>query len=206
MLERAMDFVRHNGVSGDYFEFGVYAGTTFQYAYHSAMARGLVNMRFHALDSFEGFSQPKGHDDIGHVTRGGRFCSKSQFLDNIRRSGVPLSKVDVTKGWFSDSLEAEGAKKTNKKLGDTKAGVVWFDADLFEPTLSSLNFITDRLQDGSVIIFDNWFLFKGHPGRGERKAFDEWRKKNPHILLTPFYHFGWHGTSFIVNLPLTKEE
>lgn len=34
ILERIMDFVRHNKIEGDYFEFGVYAGTTFQYAYY----------------------------------------------------------------------------------------------------------------------------------------------------------------------------
>lgn len=205
MLERAFDFVRHNLVKGDYFEFGVYAGTTFQYAYHAARARGLNTVRFHAFDSFEGFSEPKGHDDIGHVVQGGRFCSEEQFLKNVRRAGVPLAHVTTTKGWFADTLEGEGAKKTNEKLGDAKIAAVWLDADLYEPTLSALNFLTPRLQDGTVMMLDNWFLFKGHPGRGERRALAEWLAKNPEITLTPFYHFSWHGTSFIVNLPLTEE-
>lgn len=204
MLERAMDFVRHNTVDGDYFEFGVYAGTTFQYAYHAARARGLKQMKFHALDSFEGFSQPKGHDDIGHVVKGGRYCSEKQFLRNIERSGVPLSQVTTTKGWFADTLEGEGARTTNQKFGGNKIAAVWLDADLYEPTLSALNFLTPRLQDGTVMMLDNWFLFKGHPDRGERKALSEWLKNNPHIILTPFYNFSWHGTSFIVNLPLPK--
>lgn len=204
MLERAMDFVRHNGVAGDYFEFGVYAGMTFQYAYHAAEARGLKEMKFHALDSFEGFSEPKGHDDIGHVVQGGRFCSEKQFILNVKRAGVPLSKVSTTKGWFADTLEGEGGRETNARLGNAKASVIWMDADLYEPTISALDFITDRLQDGTVVMFDNWFLFKGHPERGERRAFAEWQKKNPHLLFTPFYPFGWHGTSFIVNMPLSE--
>lgn len=204
MLERAMDFVRHNQVAGDYFEFGVYAGTTFQYAYHAAKDRGLDTMKFHALDSFEGFSEPKGHDDIGLIVEGTRNCSEKQFLMNVSRAGVPLAKVTTTKGWFSDTLEGEGANKTNEKLGNAKVSLVWLDADLYEPTISALNFLTDRLQDGTVMMFDNWFLFKGHPQRGERKALAEWQKKNPHIIFTPFYHFSWHGTSFIVNLPLSE--
>lgn len=204
MLDRAMDFVRHNGVKGDYFEFGVYAGATFQYAYHAARARGLQDMRFHALDSFEGFSEPKGHDDIGHVVKGGRFCSEPQFLENVRRSGVPLSKVTTTKGWFSETLAGTKAIETNERLGDAKIALVWLDADLYEPTLAALNFLTPRLQDGTVMMLDNWFLFKGHPGRGERKALAEWQKKNPKITLTHFYNFSWHGASFIVNVPLRE--
>jgi len=206
MLERAMDFVRHNTVQGDYYEFGVYAGTTFQYAYHAAQARGLKNMRFHAFDSFEGFSEPKGHDDIGHVVKGGRFCSLQQFVKNIRKAGVPLSQFTTTKGWFADTLENEGGKETDLKLSNSKIAAVWLDADLYEPTISALNFLTPRLQDGTVMLLDNWFLFKGHPERGERRALAEWLKIHPEITLTPFYHFSWHGTSFIVNLPLAKGE
>lgn len=205
MLERAFDFVRHNTVLGDYYEFGVYAGKTFQYAYHAAEARGLKKMHFHAFDSFEGFSQPKGHDDIGHVVKGGRFCSLEQFIKNVRGAGVPANRFTTTKGWFSDTLEGEGKISTQKNLGDSKIAVVWLDADLYEPTISALNFLTPRLQDGTVMMFDNWFLFKGHPGRGERRALVEWLKNNPQITLTPFYHFSWHGTSFIVSLPLTGE-
>lgn len=206
MLERAMDFVRHNTVAGDYYEFGVYAGTTFQYAYHAATARGLRGMRFHAFDSFEGFSQPKGHDDIGHVVKGGRFCSLEQFVKNVRKAGVPASRFTTTKGWFSDTLENEGKKGTDEMLGNSKIAAVWLDADLYEPTISALNFLTPRLQDGTVMMLDNWFLFKGHPERGERRALAEWLKNHPEITLTPFYHFSWHGTSFIVNLPLSNEE
>ena len=156
-------------------------------------------MKFHALDSFEGFSEPKGHDDIGLVTKGTRSCSEEQFLRNVKRAGVPLSMVTTTKGWFSDTLEGSKKADTDKKLGDAKIALVWLDADLYEPTLSALNYLTDRLQDGTVMLFDNWFLFKGHPLRGERKAFDEWREKHQEFVFTQFYHFGWHGTSFIVN-------
>ncbi len=206
VLGRAMNFVRHNKVEGHYFEFGVYVGKTFQYAYHAASDRGLKSMRYYALDSFEGFSEPMGHDDIGLITQGTRACSEKQFLKNIKQQGVPLSLVTTVKGWFADTLEGEGSKETNKKLGDAQVAVLWMDADLYEPTISALNFITNRIQDGTVILFDNWFLFKGHPQRGERKACAEWLEKNPHIILTPFYNFSWHGSAFIINLPLSETE
>ncbi len=204
MLDVAMDFARHNLVNGDYFEFGCYAGRTFQYAYHAARDRGLKDMRFHALDSFEGFSEPKGADDMGMIAEGTRNCSEEQFMKNVTSAGVPANVVTTTKGWFADTLEGAGKKKTDKQLGDAKIAVAWMDADLYEPTISALNFLTDRLQDGSVLIFDNWFLFKGNPDAGERRALTEWHKKNPHITLTPFYNVSWHGSSFIVSLPVKE--
>ncbi len=202
MLERAMSFTIPNKVPGEYFEFGVFAGRTFQYAFHAAQNRGLRDMRFFAFDSFEGFSQPKGNDAIGIIEQGSRTCSESQFLSNIKRSGVDMSKVLTVKGWFSDTLEGDGRITTDQKLGEAPAAIVWMDADLYEPTLSALRYVEDRLQDGTVLIFDNWFLFKGHPQRGERRAVSEWLKTNARITLTPFYHFGWHGASFIVSLPV----
>lgn len=202
MLDLAMDFVRHNQVEGDYFEFGVYAGRTFQYAYHAAHDRGLKTMKFHAFDSFEGFSEPKGQDDIGLIAKGSRSASEELFLSNIQKAGVPLTRVTTTKGWFSDTLEGTGAKRTGRKFGQAKAAVVWLDADLHEPTISALRFISNRLQDGTVLIFDNWFLFKDHPSRGEQKALGEWQKQHPEIILTPFYNVSWHGRSFIVSLPI----
>ena len=205
MLDVAMDFVRHNQVVGDYFEFGVYAGQTFQYAYHAAQIRGLHSMHFHALDSFEGFSTPKDQDDIGLVHEATRSCSEKQFLLNVKKAGVPQSKVTTTKGWFRDTLEGAAADKTNTALGTAKISIAWLDADLYEPSISALRFLNDRLQDGSVLIFDNWFLFKAHPERGERRAFSEWTAEHPELLVTQFHNMSWHGTSFIINLPLKHD-
>ncbi|MCG2718374.1 MAG: methyltransferase, partial [Nanoarchaeota archaeon] len=71
--------------------------------------------------------------------------------------------------------------------------------DLYESTVLVLDFITEYIQDGTIIIFDDWFSFRGNPNRGEQKAFKEWLKKNPSIKTTEFYRFGWHGNSFITH-------
>lgn len=202
MIDLAMDFCRHNTLSGNYFEFGVFEGKTFQYAYHSAQERDLKKIKFFALDSFEGFSKPEGHDDIGHVAQGGRFCSEDKFLNNLKKWGVNLRKVKTVKGFFSETLLGDGKINTLNKIQKSKVAIAYVDCDLYEPTIETLNFITEYLEDGSVLIFDNWFLFKGNPGRGERRAFYEWSKNNPNIIITPFHNFGWHGTSFIINMPI----
>ena len=53
--------------------------------------------------------------------------------------------------------------------------------------------------DGSIIIFDDWFAFRGHPHRGERRAFDEWRQRHPELIFTPFQQEGTWRMSFIVS-------
>lgn len=202
MLDLAMDFVRHSKVDGDYFEFGVYRGITFQYAYHSAQLRERKAMHFFALDSFQGFADPKGNDTTGVIVKGTRDCSEEEFCNIVRSHGVDMRKVHTIPGWFEQTLTGQGKQETKEKIGNRKAAVVYLDADLYEPTVLALDFLVDYLTDGTLLLFDNWFLFRGHPERGERRAFEEWCKKHPELIITPFNNFGWHGASFIVNLKL----
>jgi O-methyltransferase len=54
------------------------------------------------------------------------------------------------------------------------------------------------LQTGTVIAFDDWFCFKGDPGKGEQRAFREWLEKNSAFDAIEFHKFGWSGNSFII--------
>lgn len=202
MLDMAMDFVRHSKVEGDYFEFGVFRGLTFQYAYHAAQMRELKDMQFLAFDSFQGFSNPKGNDTTGVIVKGTRNCSEKEFVQVLRSHKVDLKKVEMVPGWFEETLTGEGKQRTIEKVGKRKVAFAYLDADLYEPTILALDYLVDYLTDGTLLCFDNWFLFRGHPERGERRAFEEWCKKHPELIITPYNNFGWHGASFIVNLKL----
>ena len=79
-----------------------------------------------------------------------------------------------------------------------KAALIWVDCDLYESTVPVLNFITDYVQDGTIIVFDDWFSFKGNLNMGEQRAFREWLKKNPSIRATEFHRFAT-GNSFILH-------
>ena len=63
-----------------------------------------------------------------------------------------------------------------------------------------MDFITDYIQDGTVLIFDDWFCFRGNPNRGEQRAFREWLKRNPSIKVSEFHKYGAEGNSFIVHI------
>jgi len=195
-----MEFVQGSRLKGDYLEFGCYEGKSLISAFHFAQARGLKHMRFYAFDSFEGLPEIKGIDEVkdidNYFTKGLYACDVNKFKNNLKRGGVDLNKVEIVPGWYDDVLNEE----TKKKLPINKAAVIWIDCDLYESTVPILNFITDYLQDGTILIFDDWFCFRGNPDKGEQKAFREWLEKNLSIKATEFHKFGWNGNSFIFNL------
>jgi hypothetical protein len=78
---------------------------------------------------------------------------------------------------------------TKKTLGIKQAAVVWIDCDLYESTVPALNFITDFVQTGTIICFDDFYCFRGDPNRGESKAFKEWLLRNPKITAIEYRKF-----------------
>ena len=199
MLKTATDFISAHGIEGDYLEFGVYEGTTFQSAYHIADRAGLNKMHFIAFDSFEGLPRPESIDvDPGQPFEEGAYsCSEEEFKEKMKEGGVDASRVKIVKGWFDTSLTPE------KRNEIKKAAIIWIDCDLYLSTVPVLEFITPLLQDGTVIVFDDWFCYRADPDKGEQRACREWLAKNPQIKLVEYHNFAWHGKSFIVSVKET---
>ncbi|GAH13307.1 unnamed protein product, partial [marine sediment metagenome] len=68
-------------------------------------------------------------------------------------------------GWYNKTLK--------KPCGNGKLSFIHIDCDLYESTLDVLEYCKDYLQQGTVILFDDWYAFKGDNNSGERKAFKE---------------------------------
>ena len=196
ILRKIMNFVAGCKIEGDYLEFGVYKGGTFIEAIRMANRKRLNSMRFFAFDSFKGLPTPQGVDKKFDQFYGGQV---SNSLDSFRKilsnSRIDLSRVEVVPGWFKDTLNAE----TKIKLALKSTAVVWVDCDLYESTVPVLEFIADLVNDGTILVFDDWFFYKGRPDMGERKAFTEWLEKNPRFSVTEFHKYYWHGNSFILH-------
>ncbi|EKE14098.1 MAG: methyltransferase [uncultured bacterium] len=197
ILKISMQFASASKLEGDYLEFGVFEGYTFVSAYHFAQKQRLKSMKFYAFDSFGGLPEIKGIDDEGfqHFDKGQWSCDEDKFKKIISKKRVDLNKTEIVPGWFDKVLNEE----TKKRLPLKKAAVIWIDCDLYESTVPVLNFITDYVQNGTILIFDDFFCFRGDPNRGEQKALREWLERNPSIKATEFYKFAWHGNSFIIH-------
>jgi hypothetical protein len=213
-----------SGLSGWYLEFGAFRGLSFAQAYHAARqmheeiagnafgARGegspkdskfheitsqWMAMRFVAFDSFEGIPEPtSATDNVYKVFSQGQYaCSESDFKQNVTGWGVNPGQVITVPGFYEQSLTAE----TATKIGLQSISVAHIDSDLYESAVLALDFCTPYFRDGSIVIFDDWFQFRGNPFLGEQKAFREWRVKNPDWHVSEHQQQGPWSKSFILS-------
>ncbi len=59
---------------------------------------------------------------------------------------------------------------------------------------------TPLLNDGTIIIFNDWWCYKGRTDKGEQKACNEWLNEHPNISLREFIKWGYGDIAFIVQL------
>ena len=222
----AADFVFSENIDGDYLEFGVFQGSSFIEAYKvcedakkwsskrfnefSFEKKETANLnfqrlnikndiRYFAFDSFEGLPKENKEDAKHPRFHEGRFkSSKEFFLKACKYNNVDLSKVVVCEGFYDETLNNELFQIHNLN----KAAIIMIDCDLLSSTRTVLKFITPLLQNGTVIIFDDWFTYKGMKNKGQQKAVDEWLKSNINISLLEHARYGKSQKSFIVNIGL----
>jgi O-methyltransferase len=229
-ISLAAHFVYAEAVQGDYLEFGVFKGGSFIEAIRELEAAenrwgrdNLVNnraaydeasinkadkdfhnlnfkekIRFFALDSFAGLPSLEDSDEGHSRFREGRYnYAENKFIHNILKNcKISNERLITVPGFFNKTLNDDQKKILNLRA----ASVVMIDCDLYSSTVSVLEFITDLVQDGTILIFDDWYAYKGSPNKGERRASYEWLKKNPQFILSPFAGRGPCQRAFILNI------
>jgi O-methyltransferase len=200
VIEKVTDYFMGAQLDGDYAEFGVYKGETFA---HAAKFNSPIfeDMKFWAFDSFQGLPDPRHDVDIttgysGGFYRGQFACSQDEFVANLEDQQVDLKRVKIVPGWYAHTL-----KPNNPALQELKKiAFAWIDCDLYESTVPVLEFITDKLSTGAVVLFDDWRCFHNRDGYGQRRACREWLDRNPHIKLNEFIDNDYNGYSFTVEV------
>ena len=207
LVTDAMDHAVFNNVPGDYLEFGVRGGTSFLLAWRSYMAmheqlhgnqemtdddraRIPEPMRFFAFDAFDtGLPTPAGLDDTeirsAHWSAHSMKFPVEHFFQHCLRSGMPEDQLFVIPGYFEQTLGE--ASSTHHGIHD--AAVVHLDCDLYESTRDALVFMTDLMQLGTILIFDDFFRYRGSELHGQYYAFKEWQERNPHLSFRELSRF-----------------
>ena len=164
MLDQAFEFAVVNQVPGDYFEFGVWRGTTFCFAHRLKKKMGL-KMRMWAFDSFEGLP---AIDEIKFnvFTQGEYSCSEADFRGILKRHGFRNSEYEIVRGYYQDSLNED----LHRRMSGFNAAIVWIDCDLYVSTKPVLDFLSRHVVDGTVICFDDYYYYRGSPEQGEQRA------------------------------------
>lgn len=217
IIYKAANIIASDKIEGDYLEFGVFTGRSFIQAYHvikevfkqnqifdpgctdkgAGEIRGIWDkMRFFAFDSFQGLPLPDGLDTESRDFVAGKFaCTENNFRANLSKAGMPLSKVVMVAGWFENTCKED----TIRKYGMKKASIIHVDCDLYSSAKMVLEFVKPLLTDGTIIIFNDWYCFRGNPVLGEQRAFNEWKATMTDWMFTEYQKEGPWGNSFIAN-------
>ena len=125
-------------------EFGVHEGETLNHLAQT-LANRAIDVRMHGFDSFEGLP-----DDWFLGRRAGRF--------SLQGSTPPVpANVALHKGWFMDTLPTFLERHTGP------ASFLHIDADLYSSAQTILSGMHEhnRIQKGTVIVFDEYFNYPG---------------------------------------------
>ena len=173
-IKKAFSFSALEKIEGDYFEFGVFTGSSFCHAIQCARVNQkydntLDKIRFFGFDSFEGFGDLPEDEKHVFFTKENFTSDYNKVLKRVRKI-LPEDRFEIVKGFFEDTL----VKKSNDKL----ARIIFIDCDTYSSTLYALNYIMPSLQIGTIIIIDDYFAYRGSENKGTHGAFKKFVDDN----------------------------
>jgi hypothetical protein len=197
-IKKAMYITATDQTYGSYMEFGVFTGSSFNFAMkinkQIEKIFGKANCEFIGFDSFQGFGKIN-EDDRHHFYKDETFSvNVEKVLKNIKKSAKG-QQMRIIKGFFHETIK----DKTTQDLNIDKARVVLIDCDLKESTRLALEFIRPSIQEGTIILFDDYIWFKGSKKKGEYSAFNDFKNKYPEILFRRVFDYGYGSRAFIAH-------
>ena len=209
-LNKAWGYTFSNHRMGDYVEFGVYKGDSFydsisvylkfenwfinQYQSDENWRVNLAKKsplnkqpRFHGLDTFEGMPENKEKNIIFEK---GNFYSN---IDNVKKRIKKLKNIDykLYKGNFTES---DNSLKENLK--NRKVAIINFDCDIQKSTDEALEIIKDKIDIGTILMFDDYNSFNADNKYGQRKSFINF-SKNENFIFEKFFTYEYVGQCFL---------
>lgn len=149
------EFALGEAQDGLYLEFGVFSGNSI-----NQMAETKKDRIFYGFDSFEGLPETwRAGFEAG-------IFSKDE-LPEVREN------VELIKGWFDETLPA-----FLERHPETCA-FVHVDCDLYSSAETVLNYLSDRIVVGTVLLFDEFFNYPGWKDN-EFKAFQNFVQRSGH--------------------------
>jgi O-methyltransferase len=207
MFRNATRFVDYELVPGDIFEFGVYTGRSLALLahYHEVNKRSIHQIDFPrrvvGFDSFAGLPAGDEHPrwktgmfSVNHsfhpICKQGDRVTEQIIYMLFEKYNLPPPCIEA--GEFSQVLPQVIGSKYRQ------AALVHVDCDLYESTKTVLYGLAPILQEGSILLFDDWFNFRGSKHKGEQKAFFEFMDSQKNWGFTEYQSYATFGKSFII--------
>lgn len=194
-LKKAMYQTALEHTTGDYLEFGVFTGSSFNYAMQinrKLKYLGDMQTSFYGFDSFKGFGEKDKDDQHPFFVDDIFSINEKKVKKNIKKLSRG-SKFRLIDGFFEDSIKGKSANE----FGITNARVVLVDCDLRAPTEIALDFIKPTIQEGTIILFDEYNCYKGNVKKGEYVAFEKFKEGLSEFSFRRIFDYGYSGRAFI---------
>lgn len=197
VIDVVIERLKAQGPVGDYYEFGLFRGYSFWYVQKTADRIGIQKMRFFGFDSFEGLPEVQGNDrKQGLFFSGDYLCTKDEVERQISEHGFDWSRAALIEGFFDKSLRPA----LYEEYAMSKAALVFIDCDLYQSTVPVLQFINGLLQEGSIIMFDDWYCFGDSLEAGEPRAFHEFLAEHKEWEAEVLMDFPIYGKAFAMHM------
>ena len=203
-------YITTNQLKGDYIEFGTYEGNTFIESWHqwSYFQKWMISQikssenwrvdtfkdfysykpKFIGIDSFEGI--PQNEESQLYFAKGDFSASKDKVNNRCINEGLPVNQFELIESFYSDI--PFGTLKN-------KAAVIHIDADIYQSAIEALNLCKDIIQQGTVILFDDYNCFSASNDKGERRALKEFSNQSG-IIFENWFAYRNVGQAFICHL------
>jgi O-methyltransferase len=196
-IKKALYITSHEKVLGSYLEFGVFTGSSFNFAMRANRSvdklLGSSNCDFFGFDSFDGFGSVSKEDEHPRFKDSTFSVNEKKVLKNIKKQAKGQD-YKIIKGFYDKTLKNRLPEEYEIK----KARVIMIDCDLKEPTILILDYVKNILQQGTIILFDDFMFYKGDKEKGQYGAFDAFKKANPQLDFRRAFDYGNGSRAFIV--------
>ena len=200
----ALDYINYERVPGDVVEFGVFTGISLAlFAQGQAFDSKGMTRRFVGFDSFDGL--PPSSE--AHARWQPSDCAVNHSWHPMIPIGARVTP-DVTRDLFAACgldppvLHPGSFAETIGRVVPSiypAIALVHFDCDLYESTRDALALASPAFQDGAMLMFDDWFHYRGHPKKGQARAFSEFLQQSPQWLAVPYRCYATFCQAFILS-------
>ena len=181
---------------GDYLEFGVFTGSSFCHSMRcvrnlARLRTSILATRFFGFDSFAGFGELAG-DDAHPFYKDENFATSLAHVEARARRAAHGLDFRLVPGFFEKSLAPGPAH-----YGIERARVVFLDSDTYSSAQAALKFCLPVVDEGTFLVLDDYFSYRGSRERGVARAFAEFVEEGQ-LDVRQVFTYGMGGAAYVV--------
>ncbi len=180
-LIRAVKYIIHHKIPGDFIECGVWKGGSMMVIAETLLQMGIKNRNLYLYDTFEGMSNPTDVDisfknekaeillnkDIDFRENGNNiwcYSTVDEVKNNLHSTGYDPSRIHFIEGKVEDTIPG---------TLPTAIALLRLDTDWYDSTIHELNYLYPLLSKKGILLIDDYGQWMG-----QKKAVDEYLVKH----------------------------